>query len=1173
MKSFIKKSAGIALAAALTIGSLPNMTHASYEQSKSSSMKSSMLEKLSLKEGAKLQSFDKKGEKEVFDERKLVIKYKTPLSSAAHNAAGGKLVKRVSGLGYDVIELKGSRKLQDVAKAYANTPGVLSVSRSAKVQKLASPDLKAPDMYHLKTLKAEEAQKLAGKNAVKVAVVDGGVDTKHPELKNRVAASYNILNPLHKGAPDVHGTHVSGIIAAEKNNGVGGYGINPSAKLLAIDVFNNSWFANDYSIAEGILKAVEQKAQVINLSLGSSVPSPIIEEAVQKALEANITIVAAAGNSGSNDKSYPAAYEGVISVGSTNNKNELSSYSTFGSSVDVVAPGENIYSSVISLKGSSYGNLSGTSMASPAVAGVVSLMLAKNPKLTPYQVNYILHRTSKDLGKKGYDTTFGYGLVDPIAALNYNVKSIPAKPDASEAGLLKNAKALSSGKLTAGSLTKLGQIDAYKIDVKKGEFVQTKLTGAANYDYSFQLRFYPKGKTEASSKTVVNDGIENTVEGALFEAKEDGVLVIAVKDANGNYNELKESTYSLTASLSKEKLDDQVSLADPVVVDKLPFVTSQPYYFTDASEQPQPPPLEGGGDAGVPGEAPQAEPQPSPLNKGDSDFFKLNFTEVQKGETVSASLSGVPGINSSLRLHMVEKMEGESFPVVNDIVDQKGYGEGETLTFQPNANTEYFIEVTNKPNMNDWFFFGFGGFELDLNRSFSSHIPYSLDIKSKVLPADEDNYPMMSEEGQIPEGVNQEKLAQLRHDRKSSYGKNDYNPMDEEKERFNRLKQSARSYEIGGASEGYLQYNGDEDWFVFNSKSSDILEFTFTAAKGYKVPAMEIYQYNEENDDLNYVGSNVSYSWTSFETSAAHRIGVKANSTYYIAVTDVEYRSSFDPYRFTSKTLVKNVADKYEPNDNYDKAVKIGTGSVQGNLSSSGDMDFYYFKPAESGLFGFAFEPLAITNPAYNKLPADVRFPVDAVVVTIEDTNGNGKLDPAEEGNFIYTDYTFEGEEERGAIDAKKGRGYFIVAFNYYSYSSLQEYKLTLQQANTVDEDKGSVVKNNVPSKPLNLKKDKNNKYTAKGYMNPSTGKGDTDYYKLVLDKQTKLTLSLSLPIDLDGAVTIYEANGKQIAKVDHYDIGDREYLPLNLKKGTYYIKIEEVQGRASISPYTLELK
>ena len=154
------------------------------------------------------------------------------------------------------------------------------------------------------------------------------------------------------------------------------------------------------------LYAIEQGADIINMSLGGYGESPLMKEAVKKAIDNGITVVAAAGNESTDDYSFPASFEGVISVGSTNDRNKLSSYSNYGPSIDVVAPGEDVYGTVFDAKkGSSFVKFSGTSMASPVVAGVASLLKSKYPNLKPHEIKAILEMTSKDLGERGYDLT------------------------------------------------------------------------------------------------------------------------------------------------------------------------------------------------------------------------------------------------------------------------------------------------------------------------------------------------------------------------------------------------------------------------------------------------------------------------------------------------------------------------------------------------------------------------------------------------------------------------------------------------------------------------------------------------------------------------------------------------------------------------------------------------
>nr|WP_241680307.1 S8 family peptidase [Metabacillus mangrovi] len=966
-------------------------------------------------------------------------------------------------------------------------------------------------MYHLKGLKVDEAAKLAGKNKVRVAVIDGGGDTKHPELKSKIKVSYNVKNPLQKGLADPHGTHVAGIIAAAKGNGEGGYGINPDAEIVSIDVFNRNPYTNDYVIAQGVLKAIELKAQVINMSLGTDISSPILEEAVKKAVDANITVVASAGNSGTNMQLYPASYDGVISVGSTNSSSKLSGFSTYGPSVDVTAPGDAIYSSFYDMeKGSTYAKMSGTSMASPVVAGTASLLLSKNPKLTPYQVNYILNKTAKDAGKKGYDLSYGNGQVDPVAALKFDVKKIPADPKVKQDRVLASAISLTAedGKLKTvkGSFKKLNQTDYYKLPVKKGENVQLQLKEAGDYDRILGISFYKGKNSRPAYSELVNDRKENGKEGKLYEAKEDGVLVVSVKNAYGNYSESGASPYELSIEKRSAKLEDGNTKETPAKILKAPFETTAPLYFTDEGN-----------------------------SEGDSDYFEFNSDMLQPGSKVRLNLSGVPGIDSSLHIYANTKEEseepgesGEETENEVEIADNGGSGEGESIVFMPEPGTDYVFEVSNKLNLEN-----FDSKEqsqsVDFYGSFTSFIPYKLSLESKVLPDDEDQYPEAgSEEEDSYEETNQKIIEQ------------------------------AGSITAGKEKTGYLQFMEDEDWYKFVPSGHAIYELSFRDAADSKLPLMEIFTYDEEFEEFHFVGANTNDGFTA---SPKYKAGLKKNQAYYIRLTGQE--GSLLPYRLTIKMLVDKTADTYEDNDHYEDARPISS-TLTGNFSSVGDLDFYYFKPAKPGVYSYRLLP--VPEQVRSGIQSEFRGAIDPVVVTIEDSNGNGRMEPSEEGNFMLGDYTGPNEPETGSIDAKSRKGYFIAAFNYDPFAvSMVPYKLSIGSISKVDEDRGSVKKNNIPSKPLSLKNGK-----GSGYYHTF---GDTDTYKFSLSKNGRITFALSSPFGLDGKVTVHDASGRLVRTSDVYSTGDPEAFMADLKKGVYYVTVEESSERVSMYPYELTVK
>ncbi|WP_226675757.1 S8 family serine peptidase [Rossellomorea aquimaris] len=1181
MKLDIKKGLSMGLAATLIMGaSLPGVAGAAVTKNPSS-VKKQIEEQLGLnKEKVSISSVSKE-KSQKFSENQLIVRYKKPLTTLQHKHAGGNLEKRISSLSYDVISVKNASNLAKVASNYAKLPGVVSVTRSALVQQMSQPDMKAPSMYHLETLAIEKAQKMAGKNKVRVGVIDTGIEVNHPELKNKVVVNENAMNPLKKGQPDVHATHVAGIIAAEKGNGIGGYGVAPNSDIVSIDVFNRSPFVTDYTIAEGILEAINQKVKVINMSLGSYYPSPIIKDAVKKATDAGIIIVASAGNDGADMINYPAAFEDVISVGATNDKNELAEFSSYGKNVDVVAPGEAIYGPVFDVdKRSSFAKLSGTSMSAPMVTGLVSLLLSKHPNLTPYQVQYILTKTAKDLGDKGYDTSFGYGMIDPVKVLSFNPASIPANPELPLKEAKKKASLLKVEKkeTAKNEFKKLNESHYYQVNMSEGEYLQLSLEGLDLYDFQMELTYFTGEKSEETLD--VNASTKKNKEGTLYQAPADGTLLIEVKDSFGHYDEKGNFGYILQAERFNELPEDTNTMESPVSLGQIPANTDLVNYFTDElslnSDMPEDMP-----DEMMEEDKSDESDEDSEENEfkgipGDSDFYKFSVPADDSAMTkaINVKVSGVSGIDSTLSLYMVEKQEGEEFLGQMDSFGLNGTSEGEEITFEVMPGQEYVLEVTNKPFFDEFFFLMGGEFDIDYNRSYSSYEPYKVSIETKDLPADEDQFPRMDMMEEDMEGEMSEKFSEFAQDARQKMISPEEMMMMDQESYYDMVKEIAMPYEEGVSQEGYSQYFGDEDWFSFTPEKDGIYNLTMNDGKGYDVPALEMFVYNEQIKDLDVVFSNGAFSFFSMEPSvkADSYVGLKKDTTYYFRVTDSMYRPSLKPYEFSLNMFKENTNDVYELNDDFKTALKISGKPLTANFASSGDVDTYYFKPEKDGVFGVTAAPTAL-NKKYNQLPEELKKPIDPVLVILEDKNGNGKLEKEEEANLTFVDYGFNNDAERGAFRGKKGSGYFIVLQNYFRFdSSLVPYILSVKEASKKDEDAGSVVKNNIPTKPIAMNKAYGVSY-ATGYMNMTSSKGDTDYYQFKQTKDGKRTFRLTLPSDLDGILSVYNSKGKLVAKADNYGKGDIEYLQLTLKKGNYYIKVQDVNGDASVSPYKLYVK
>lgn len=232
----------------------------------------------------------------------------------------------------------------------------------------------------IEIIDAPEIWSITKGEGVTIAILDTGCDLNHPDLKDQIIGGRNFTTDDASDQNQFqdyngHGTHVAGIIAATENN-IGVVGVAPAAKLLILKVLDKEGSGQYEWIVNGILYAIEQKVDVISMSLGGPEDVPELHEAIKNAVKNNILVVCAAGNEGDgNDQTdeygYPAAYNEVISVGAIDLNHRSSQFSNSNKEIDLVAPGEKILSTYLDGK---YASLSGTSMATPHVAGALALI-------------------------------------------------------------------------------------------------------------------------------------------------------------------------------------------------------------------------------------------------------------------------------------------------------------------------------------------------------------------------------------------------------------------------------------------------------------------------------------------------------------------------------------------------------------------------------------------------------------------------------------------------------------------------------------------------------------------------------------------------------------------------------------------------------------------------------
>ncbi|MBL8145059.1 MAG: S8 family serine peptidase, partial [Anaerolineae bacterium] len=306
----------------------------------------------------------------------VVIRF-APNASQAERAAylaqiGGTVMSEIAALDTVVVSVPAEVALAPLA----GSPAVAQAEPDYLASALAAApnDPLYPEQWALAAIGAPEAWAVRSSSAapVTVAVIDSGICAGHPDLAGRIVAGYDFLD--NDDLPQDtfgHGCAVSAIVAANANDGMGMAGVAPNARIMPLRVLDEHGIGPYSAVAAALVYAADHGAQVINLSLGGAAASSVLEDAVQYALNKGVAVVAAAGNGGATAPIlYPAAYSPVIAVGAFDASGAPASFSSGGTSADVLAPGVNILSAALD---GGYTRLNGTSFAAPYVAAAIAL--------------------------------------------------------------------------------------------------------------------------------------------------------------------------------------------------------------------------------------------------------------------------------------------------------------------------------------------------------------------------------------------------------------------------------------------------------------------------------------------------------------------------------------------------------------------------------------------------------------------------------------------------------------------------------------------------------------------------------------------------------------------------------------------------------------------------------
>ncbi len=331
-----------------------------------------------------------------------------------------------------LFRITDGRPVEKARRAFAAASGVRSVQLNFRYflqDQKAAPTEGDPAQYALAKLRLPQAHALASGANVTIAVIDSGIDDRHPELLNSVADNFDALGS--KEGPHVHGTGIAGAIVSHARL----MGSAPQARILGIRAFGtaaNGAESTTFVILKALNHAVLHGAQIVNMSFAGP-KDPLIERGIGATAARGIVMVAASGNAGAKSPPlYPAANANVIAVSATDAGDNLFAASNRGGHIAIAAPGVDIF---LPAPDGKYQMTSGTSFSAAYISGLAALMLERNPALKPGELRAILMRTARDLGSPGRDDQFGAGEADAFAAVSaitaaptVPVAAIPAAP-------------------------------------------------------------------------------------------------------------------------------------------------------------------------------------------------------------------------------------------------------------------------------------------------------------------------------------------------------------------------------------------------------------------------------------------------------------------------------------------------------------------------------------------------------------------------------------------------------------------------------------------------------------------------------------------------------------------------------------------------------------------------
>jgi subtilisin family serine protease len=496
-----------------------------------------------------------------FSSGQILVKFKPgaslPEEAEVHHRLGGQVKGIISDIGVQVVSVpKGQAK--DKAKAYRANPMVAYAEPDFVAQALGDPDdTYFTNQWGLIKVGAPQAWDVTTGNAsINIAILDTGVDPDHPDLADKIISNINFSSSNTTDDVRSHGTHVAGIAAASTNNGVGVAGLGYDSSIMNVKVLGDDGTGSYSSVANGIIWAADNGAQIINLSLGGGESSQVMEDAVNYAWSKGVVVVAAAGNNGNDLPFYPAYYANCIAVAATYADDARASFSNYGDWVDVAAPG---YSILSTYKNNNYMFMSGTSMATPFVAGLAALLFTTvsdtngDGELND-EVRSRIEATCDDIGVSG----IGSGRINAARAVG-DVAPVPPGRISGQVTDTEDGSPIVGVTVSDGTRAALTDaVGQYTInDVAPGAYHVT--AGKDGYESSSLTVTVLEGSTATADLSLTRIIVSGSITGTVTNAKDGSAIAGATvtdatrtttTDATGKYTIVGVSpgTYEVTAS-------------------------------------------------------------------------------------------------------------------------------------------------------------------------------------------------------------------------------------------------------------------------------------------------------------------------------------------------------------------------------------------------------------------------------------------------------------------------------------------------------------------------------------------------------------------------------------------------------------------------------------------------